>query len=99
MIELAKGVTSMHPMATFISFDPYIKLLEHIIQLIYYFHSKKCPIWHTKIEILSNCYAQLKDLPDISFVYIEDQIRYYTSKVLLLGALVANDAMGSFRES
>jgi hypothetical protein len=51
VIELAKGQTSLQPMATLISFDPYVKLLELIIKLNCHFQSKNFPISRTKIEI------------------------------------------------
>ena len=50
-IELSKGETTVQPMATFISFEPYPRLLEHVIRLNFHFQLKGFPISRSKIEI------------------------------------------------
>lgn len=49
MIELSKGEQKVQPMATFICFDPYARLLEQIIRLNYFFQQKGFPINRAKI--------------------------------------------------
>jgi hypothetical protein len=49
MIELGQGETKMQPMATYISFDPYVKVLEDIIRFNFHFHKKGFPISRSKI--------------------------------------------------
>lgn len=58
MIELAQGETAMQPMATYVSFDPYARVLEDIIRLNFHFHKRGFPISRSKIEYPAQYYPE-----------------------------------------
>ena len=75
IIELGQGLTKMQPMATYISFDPYVKVLEDIIRLNFHFHNKGFPISRSKIEYPSQYYPEAKSDPNLAFIYFESHIK------------------------
>lgn len=65
----------MQPMATFISFDPYVKVLENIIRLNFHFQKKGFPISRSKTEYPSQYYPEVKDDPNLTFIYFESHVK------------------------
>ena len=68
LIELSKGESMVQPMATFISFDPYPRLLEHIIRLNFHFQLKGFPVNRSKIEIPFDFNSEMAE-NQLEFVY------------------------------
>lgn len=65
----------MQPMATYISFDPYVKVLEDIVRLNFHFHKKGFPISRSKIEYPAQYYPEAKDDPNLNFIYFESHVK------------------------
>lgn len=88
VIELSKGETSVQPMATFISFDPYPRLLEQIIRLNFHFQLLGFPISRSKIEVPFDYHSELAQ-NQLEFVYYEAHIKvqFEQEKLPLLRAL------------